>query len=246
MDLQKAKILLDKINSLYKSMSADEKGISPIERDLMRSYLQLLYEAVIESPGAPSVQAPPPAPPVAEVIKPGPKISLRHPETAPPAPGYASPAPAAPDSNTAKASPPAPVVPEIKPVEDKKPPVSAPAPPQEPPQPASAGNNPSDEEYEELFAISSARELSEKLSELPIADIKKAIGINERIFTINELFGGDHQLFEATVHELNRLSSFDEARRFLLSHVAVKYNWIARDRKNKARNFIKLVKRRYN
>jgi hypothetical protein len=244
MNLQKAKILLDKINSLFKSMSADEKDISPIERDLMRSYLQMLYEAVLESPDAPAAQPPATAVPIAEVIKPGPKISLRHPETAPSAQAAASQAPAAQASNSSK--PPAPLASELKQAEDKRTPASAPAPPQEPPQPASAGNYPVDEEYEDLFSISSARELSEKLSELPIADIKKAIGINERIFTINELFGGNHQLFEETVQALNRLSSFDEARQYLLFHVAVKHNWVARDRKNKARNFIKLVKRRYN
>ena len=43
MDLTKAKILLDKINRLYRSMSLDEDNVAPIERDLMRDYIKQLY-----------------------------------------------------------------------------------------------------------------------------------------------------------------------------------------------------------
>ncbi len=98
---------------------------------------------------------------------------------------------------------------------------------------------------EALFAFKTATELSEKLSQLPIGDIKKAMGLNERISTQNELFGGDNNAFETTVNALNQLRSYDEAKDYLVRNVAQRYNWAGKEKKDKAKEFIKLVKRRY-
>jgi hypothetical protein len=97
-----------------------------------------------------------------------------------------------------------------------------------------------------LFTVNTAKELSEKLGALPIQDIRKAMGLNERIFTTNELFDGDTALFDSTLQALDRCRDFEEASRYLLLHVAAKFDWSAPTRKNKARNFIKLVQRRFN
>ena len=43
----------------------------------------------------------------------------------------------------------------------------------------------------ELFEINSGTEVSDKLAQAPIADLTKAMSINEKIFTVNELFGGN-------------------------------------------------------
>ena len=73
MNLAQTKIYLEKIIALYKSMSADERNISPIERDLMLSYIRQLYETCLDN--TPSVSAavqtpapvkPTPAPPKVE------------------------------------------------------------------------------------------------------------------------------------------------------------------------------------
>lgn len=104
-------------------------------------------------------------------------------------------------------------------------------------------------EYDEvvlsIFDTSSSSELSDKLSSMPIADIKRAIGLNDRIFTINELFGGDKDLFNNTVEQLNMFESFDQARDYLLEHIAIKYNWAKEDNAKKAKRFVKVVKRRF-
>ena len=102
-----------------------------------------------------------------------------------------------------------------------------------------------DEDIAALFVSSTASELSEKLSAMPINDMKKAMGINERIFTINEMFGGDRDLFNDTMDKLNSFSSFDEAKDFLLEHVARKYEWNRPENHKKVKQFIKLVQRRY-
>ncbi len=88
--------------------------------------------------------------------------------------------------------------------------------------------------------------MSEKLGELPIQDIKKAMGLNERIFTVNELFGGEQTTFDTTLSELNSLRSFDEAKDYLIRNVAARFDWASKSRRGKAKEFIKLVKRRFN
>ncbi|MEZ4933421.1 MAG: hypothetical protein R2788_15035 [Saprospiraceae bacterium] len=54
MDLQKSKLLLDKINALYNNMSADRNNVSIIEKDLMKSYIQQLYESFLRCLAKPS------------------------------------------------------------------------------------------------------------------------------------------------------------------------------------------------
>jgi hypothetical protein len=102
-----------------------------------------------------------------------------------------------------------------------------------------------DEKLLEIFSLGKTSELSEKLSSIPVADIKKAIGLNDRIFTINELFGGDKDLFNKTLEHLNGLEDFEQAKDYLLKHIAVKYDWSTKDNLKKAKRFIKVVKRRF-
>lgn len=98
---------------------------------------------------------------------------------------------------------------------------------------------------QEIFAVKQSKELSERLSQLPIDDIWTAMGLNERIFTQNELFGGDHDLFKTTVQKIDKMNSFDEAKRYLIDHIALDQNWEANDRIKIAKNFVKLIQRRF-
>lgn len=102
MNLSQAKIQLEKIIALYKSMSADEKNISAIERDLMLSYIRGLYENFLDtttpsqtasSPSSndtrPTVTPKPvvvetPPPPVVEQPKPTPPPVFEQPKYVPP------------------------------------------------------------------------------------------------------------------------------------------------------------------
>lgn len=98
----------------------------------------------------------------------------------------------------------------------------------------------------EIFDLGPAgKELSERLSQTPIADIKKAMGINERVLTLNELFGGDQAAFDETLTALNGFSSYDQAKNYLASTAAPKFNWTEKEKKKKAQAFAKLVWRRY-
>lgn len=98
----------------------------------------------------------------------------------------------------------------------------------------------------ELFVVNASSEVSDKLSQAPITDLTKAMSINERIFTINELFGGNQEEMDNILTALNGLKTFDEAKDILMRSVAPKYDWTANSKLKKARTFIKLVQRRYN
>lgn len=129
------------------------------------------------------------------------------------------------------------------PVEPKAVPVKAKTIKSDPTPGPSASN--SNYELKELFQTEEISELSDKLSFSPISDLTKAMGLNERIFTVNELFGGNNDEFQNMMVALNGLESYDEAKSVLMSSVATKYGWGEPGKMKKARNFIKIVQRRY-
>jgi hypothetical protein len=231
MDLQKARLILEKINSLHKSMSSDSRNVSVIEKDLMRNYILQLYETTLDFP----VQAKTDQMPQVEIIKTAPVTNIKKSE----------PLQSEPEKPIAKAQP-VKLVADDDPQDDDLPALSKFSQSKTPATHVNpASFSPGDSELEDIFNPSSAKDLADKLSQLPIADIKKAMGVNERIFTINELFGGDQVAFDRAVNSLNSFNNFEEAREYLLHQVANQYNWLEKSRKSKAKNFVKLVKRRY-
>jgi outer membrane biosynthesis protein TonB len=131
---------------------------------------------------------------------------------------------------------------EVKPAEKPEPPQSAYTPSE---APVSTSTADYEEDIEALFQIKESTELSERLSRLPIDDIWAAMGLNERIFTQNELFQGQAEVFKSTVQKLNQCNSFAEAKKLLAEGPVQSYEWVAPDRKKIAKNFIRLVKRKY-
>lgn len=236
MNLQQAKILLEKINALHKSMSLDDGEVSNIERDLMLSYIRQLYEsyqsyAAATTPSGAKAKAqkvektskaasplppPPPPPPASKPeLKPEPK-----PEPTP-EPVVEQPAPPPP--------PPPP------------PPVAEPTPA---PNPAPVAKTSSNPRIEGLFRNKAAKELSEKLSARRVDDLTKALSINDKLLYANELFGRDMDRMTKTLLTLNKLQNMDEAKDQLID-LAEKFDWIDDERAEVAEGFIKLVRRRY-
>lgn len=73
----------------------------------------------------------------------------------------------------------------------------------------------------------------------PIADLKKAMGINDRFFFQRELFNGSAEVMNQTLEQLNQMGGINEAHNFLLAN----FNW---DPENEAvLSFMELVERRY-
>ena len=100
------------------------------------------------------------------------------------------------------------------------------------------------EEIDHLFQHQQAKELSEHLSELPIKDLTKSMGLNEKILTTNELFGKNTEAFNKALTTLNSCKNFEEAKNHLAEY-AKTFDWTKKSNKKKAQIFIKLVRRRF-
>jgi hypothetical protein len=102
-----------------------------------------------------------------------------------------------------------------------------------------------DSELEALFSFQQENDLSSRLASKPVTLIENAMGINERIFTINELFRGDRELFQQTVDTINRSESYDQAKEFLMTGIASELEWSSENNAEKATAFIRLIHRKF-
>ena len=66
--------------------------------------------------------------------------------------------------------------------------------------------------------------LADKIGKSSIANLKNAIGINDKFLFINELFKGDIQEYNKTIDKLNSYTLLDETTGFL-DELKAKYNW---------------------
>lgn len=276
MDLQKAKIFLEKINREFALMQREPEHISNIDVDILRQYTRDFYDSVLSEKSSVLTSSSQPQPARQAAESPATKQNRPigfNPERNAPKPA-AEPKPIfqeeisyeEPRRPAAK-----PVVEEvIRPVEPPVFEVEAPAarvaeppkkqaPPPEPvyqptlekitepvhPTPAKTPVLEANSETLALFEFKAAKELSEKLSELPVADLKKALSLNDRLLMTRELFGGDGKMLEATISTLNSLASFEEAKSYLIQFCAERYSWAEKVRIDHARTFIKLIRRRF-
>lgn len=99
--------------------------------------------------------------------------------------------------------------------------------------------------YDLLFQSDNSNELSSKLSNLPIADLNKAFGLNEKIFNINELFNGNTSIYQHTIDQLNGFNSIEDAKEYLVKDIVNQYDWLEDHKIKKAAQFIRVIHRRY-
>ena len=95
-----------------------------------------------------------------------------------------------------------------------------------------------------LFNIVTGNDLSSRLAETVVPDLTKAFGLNEKILIINDLFGGQQNEYEQVIHKLNSYNNYGSAQE-LLYRIANRFNWVAEAKETRAKNFIKIVRRRY-
>ena len=241
MDLQQTKILLEKINALYKSISLNKGTISAIEQDLMLSYVRQLYEACLQTETpvvAPSLQQAPMVATEKEIPPPPKPQELEQPKKS-----YTPP------KIIEIAEPPTPTVKKQEPI--LPPPAAFQQEPTMPPKPDSynirsiaptAGAGKAN--FKALFDFKQAKELSEKLGDRPVSDLTKAFAINDKLLYINELFSKDADSFNESLKLLNKFDGMDEAKSLLIS-LAEQYNWIHEEKVEIAQTFIRVIRRRY-
>lgn len=87
------------------------------------------------------------------------------------------------------------------------------------------------------------KELSHKLTDAGIKDLKKAIGINDRYLFINELFRGDEAMYERSIKTINSFSILPEAEYWIRRELKTKLGWT--DANSTVLHFDQLVKRRF-
>src|SRR5688572_11167251 len=253
MDLTKAQRLLNKIQAFLDNGNGHE--LSRLEKDLIKSYVQQLYEAVTTDEDVsgmasskkeetssyknnkaeqPNQKSEPFVQKVFEEPKPDPVKPFYSDfispvsKTEPPATEYTPPVveppvteyspPPKTETKVFVYTPPIPKV-EVQGHEQYQPPKqeklsSYQTPDRDPVVEKGSGSNTSDgnEALQKLFELQKPDEMSSRFGHVPIASIESAMGLNERIFTLNELFGGDKALFDAWCGKLNSLNSFSEAK----------------------------------
>jgi hypothetical protein len=86
-------------------------------------------------------------------------------------------------------------------------------------------------------------DLGDTLTEVPVRDLRKAIGVNDRFLFINELFRGDEVAYERSIKTINSFSIFAEAEYWIQRELKVKNGWDANNAM--VAQFFQLVKRRF-
>lgn len=86
-------------------------------------------------------------------------------------------------------------------------------------------------------------EVSEKLTDSPVKDLRKAIGINDRYLFINELFRGDEAMYERSIKTINGFSIWPEAEYWIRRELKTKLGWS--NDNDTVKIFDQLVKRRF-
>lgn len=86
-------------------------------------------------------------------------------------------------------------------------------------------------------------ELGDSLQEVPIKDLKKAIGINDKFLFINELFRGDDIMYERSIKTINSFAIYAEAEYWIKRELKLKLGW--NDRNDVVKQFDQLIKRRF-
>lgn len=86
-------------------------------------------------------------------------------------------------------------------------------------------------------------EVGHTLTDSPIRDLKKAIGVNDRYLFISELFRGDEMMYERSIKTINAFRIYAEAEYWIERELNVKLGWDGS--KETTRHFHQLVKRRF-
>lgn len=86
-------------------------------------------------------------------------------------------------------------------------------------------------------------ELSDTLQDVPVKDLKKAVGLNDRFLFIKELFRNDETMYERSIKTINAFGIYAEAEFWIKRELKVKLGWD--DKSPCVKQFDQLVRRRF-
>jgi len=102
-----------------------------------------------------------------------------------------------------------------------------------------------EQRFAAIFSASTSQDLAGQFASGKIPSIDAAMGINQRLLTVNELFDGSMDAFNSAITKLNQFASFDEAKQFIAEGPADAYKWDSEMKQNTARDFVNIIRRKY-
>jgi hypothetical protein len=93
--------------------------------------------------------------------------------------------------------------------------------------------------YDNLIQQTRESDLVTRFKTTPIADLTKAIPLNDRIWFTKELFAGEGDELAATLEKLNQMNDLDEA----LQHLSGQFNWNPDDKV--VQKFLQIISRKF-
>jgi hypothetical protein len=236
MDKEKARVLIHKINALYKNIDANTPGVSPLERDLMLSYLRQFYEtiALSQSQNKAPVKEVQPEKEVKPIKEVQPEKEIQRVKEVQPVREIQSVNEVKRETGLlGRERGVANFEPEKKIVEPGAPAIT--------PQPAPLSDN----ELTHLFIWQEPSNLAERLASQAITNLSfSTFSMNERLLYTNDLFGKNSAEMEEAVKMINNFTHFDQAKIFLLN-IGRQHDWHKEERKEAAKSFINTVRRRF-
>jgi hypothetical protein len=233
MDKEKARILINKINALYKNIDANTPGVSPLERDLMLSYLRQFYETIALSKTQPK-------PAISEEKRESIPLNVASVDEKVETSALGStnaigiskivekeiPKEDLTIGNNFVVEPIAPIPAEILPVTETVKPVYS-------------------GDLNSLFIWQEPSNLAERLASQPLSSLSPStFSMNEKLLYANDLFGKNNAEMEEAIKMLNNLLHFDQAKSFLIQ-LGEQYDWNKEEHKEAAKSFINTVRRRF-
>lgn len=89
----------------------------------------------------------------------------------------------------------------------------------------------------------SNKEIVHNISNVPIKDLRKAIGINDQFLFINELFRGDQIMYDRSIKTINSFNIYGEAELWIKRELKLKMGW--NEESAASALFDQLVRRRF-
>jgi len=89
----------------------------------------------------------------------------------------------------------------------------------------------------------SKTEVADRLGDMPVKDLRQAIGINDKFLFIQELFRGDVDMYERSIKTINECHTLQEAEYWIERELKIRQGWL--DDTRPVQHFYSLVKKRF-
>jgi hypothetical protein len=96
---------------------------------------------------------------------------------------------------------------------------------------------------DKLKQSSGYKDIAHRLKDVPVKDLRKAIGINDQYLFINELFRGDQTMYDRSIKTINSFNIYGEAELWIKRELKLKLGW--NENSEASILFDQLVRRRF-